>query len=322
MPETTSTTRPPAGTTGYQSSLSEWSGPYVTNMLGQTQALANMPYQVYQGPMTAWSSPLQNQAFQGISNLQVPGSVSQAAQTAGDVAQAAGKLNYDPTKFTTGVFNTQAAQQYMNPYVQTALNPQLDEARRQSQISRMNDAARLSQSGAYGGSRQAIMESELNRNLMGKMADITAQGYNTAYDKAGQMFTSDQARDLQAQQLGEQSRQFGAQYGLSGLAQQLAGAQAQGQLGLSGLNAQRSIYGDMLGAGQTQRDIEQQGITADYNEFLQQRDYPMKMLQFQQSMLQGLPIAAMNYNTQQPSSLQNLMGTTAGLLELFKSLPK
>lgn len=487
----------PGGTTGVQSSLSEWAGPYVTNMLGQAQALSSMPYQVYQGPMTAASSPLQNQAFQGISSLGVPNAVGQAAQTAGNVANAAGQLGYSPTQFqntfaapqafqtgnfqnqyqpgqqyqagtfnagyqaptpyqsttdfsntfqagaaynpnqfNTGIFNTQAAQQYMNPYLQTALNPQLDELRRQAQITRTGDAARLAQAGAYGGSRQAIMESELNRNLMNKQADVTAQGYNTAYDKAGQMFTSDQARALQAQQLGEQSRQFGAQlgsterelmarygmsaqqareaasqfgygqqmsaadaaaryglqaqqmgeqsrqfgfgqdatarelqaryglsadqareasrqfgaqqgmqaaqlgaqygmdaqraaeasrqfgaqYGLSALAQQLAGAQAQGQLGLEGLKAQQGIYNQMAQAGGTQRDIEQQGITADYNEFLQQRDYPMKMLQFQQSMLQGLPIGAQNYTQQQPSSLQQLFGTTGGLMELYNKL--
>jgi len=35
------------------STLSEWSGPYVTGMLGKTQALAESPYQTYQGPLTA-----------------------------------------------------------------------------------------------------------------------------------------------------------------------------------------------------------------------------------------------------------------------------
>jgi methyl coenzyme M reductase beta subunit len=72
-------------------------------------------------------------------------------------------------------FTAQAAQNYMNPYLQAALNPQIEEARRQAQITRLGDANRLTQAGAYGGSRQAIMESELNRNLGQNVAAITGQ---------------------------------------------------------------------------------------------------------------------------------------------------
>ena len=76
----------------------------------------------------------------------------------------------------------------------------------------------------------------------------------------------------------------------------------------------------MLTGGATQRDIEQQGITADYQEFMRQRDDPMKRLMFMQSMLQGMPISAANYMQPQPSSLQNLMGTTGGLMQLYNLL--
>jgi hypothetical protein len=227
---------------------------------------------------------------------------------------------YTPTTFTSGTFDTAAANKYMNPYLSAALDPVLAKQRRQAEIDRVSNAGRMTQQGAYGGGRQAIMDAETQRSLGSNLANITGQGYNTAYDKAMGQFNADQARQLQAQQAGEQSRQFGAgqgmtaaqaaaqygqsaqqaqeasrqfgaNYGLQALQQQLAGAQAQGQLGnlqnqagIAGLNAQ-------LAGGQAQRDIEQQGVTADYNEFLQQRDFPMKQLQFQQSMLQGLPIS-------------------------------
>jgi hypothetical protein len=273
------------------STLSEYAGPYVTGMLGKTQALAESPYQTYQGPLTAGPSNLQSQVFQGLGALTVPRSIGQAAATAGDVAQKAGQMSYGPTQFNTGTFGAEQAQQYMNPYLQAALNPQLEEARRQSQITQLGNQAKATQAGAYGGGRSAIMEAEGQRALGTNLANITGQGYNTAYTNAMGQFNADQARQLQAQQAQEASKQFGANYGLQGLQQQLAGAQAQGQLGtmqnqagIAGLNAQ-------MAGGQAQRDIEQQGVTADYNEFLQQRDFPMKQLQFQQSMLQGLPIS-------------------------------
>ena len=50
---------------GTESALSNYVGPYVTEMLGRGQALGSMPYQAYQGPLTAGQSDLQSQAFSG-----------------------------------------------------------------------------------------------------------------------------------------------------------------------------------------------------------------------------------------------------------------
>jgi hypothetical protein len=58
---------------------------------------------------------------------------------------------------------------------------------------------------------------------------------------------------------------------------------------LANLNAQ-------LTAGGTQQGIEQAGVTADQNAFNAERDNPYKMVQYQQSLLQGLPLAAQSYS--------------------------
>ena len=75
-----------AGVTGTESALSSWAGPYVTDMLGKGQALSEAPYQEYSGPLTAGTSPLQQQAFGTAANLGVPSGIGAAAQTAGDIA--------------------------------------------------------------------------------------------------------------------------------------------------------------------------------------------------------------------------------------------
>ena len=254
--------------TGTESSLSNWAGDYVTNMLGKGQALSETPYQAYTGPLTAGASGLQQQAFQGVAGLTLPTNMGA----------------FNPQSFTA----QGTAQQYMNPYIQSALDPQLNEARRQAEISRMSDAARLSKAGAYGGSRQAIMESELNRNLMQKQADITGIGYNTAYDKAANQFNIEQGRGMEAQTAANQ-------YGLSAL-----GRQAE------------------LGA--LQRGIEGEGIAADYGQFKEERDYPYKQVQYQQSLLQGMPLAAQSYSYQEPSTLSTVMGSAGGVKALYDSL--
>ena len=255
--------------TGSESSLSNWAGDYVTDMLGKGQALANQPYQAYTGPLSAGQSTAQQAAFQGIGNLSVP-------------TGQMGAAGFQPQKFTA-----QAAQDYMNPYLESALNPQIEEARRQAQITRLGDANRLTQAGAYGGSRQAIMESELNRSLGQNLANITGQGYQTAYDKAMQQFNTEQSAAQQAQNLTNQ-------YGLQAL-------QNQANLGAQ------------------ERAIQAEGIAADIAQFEEERDFPYKQTQYQQSLLQGLPLAAQSYSYAKPSQLSELLGGSGGLMGLLQS---
>jgi hypothetical protein len=388
-----------AGIAGMESNLSNWVGPYVTNMLGQGQALANMPYQPYMGQLTAGAAPLQNAGFTTASNLSTPASLNAGAQTAADVAgtlkslPAYGATTYGnqysspgagtateftnqyetPTPYspTTSSFDASQAQAYMNPYLQASLDPQLDEARRQSQITQQQNAAKMTQAGAYGGSRQAILDAETQRNLGTNLANITGQGYNTAYGNAMSQFNADQTRKMQEAQFGAQqgmtaaqlqaqfglsaqqaneaarqfgvqqgmtgaqlsaqyglagqqateaSKQFGANYGLQGLQTGLQAAQAQGtlgglqsQVGLNNLNAQ-------LTAGAQQRGIESEGIAADRAAFEEARANPYKMVQYQQSLLQGLPLAAQSYQGIEPTALVKAAQGATTVNQLLKNL--
>jgi len=261
---------PLAGTvTGKESSLSSWAGPYVTEMLGRGQALAQTPYQAYTGPLTAGASQAQQQAFSGIAGLTVP-------------TQDMGA--FTPTSFTAGT----TAADYMSPYLQAALEPQLAEARRQADISRVEQAGRLTRAGAFGGGRQAVMESELNRNLLRNLADITGTGYQQAFTQAQQQFNTEQGRQQAAQELANR-------YGLEALQQQAT-------------------------MGAQERGIQQEAFDAARAQFEEERLFPYKQLQFQQSLLQGMPLAAQAYSYQQPSGLAELLGGTEGILSLFKGI--
>jgi hypothetical protein len=254
--------------TGTESSLSNWAGDYVTNMLGKGQALSNEGYQAYGGPLTAGESDLQKTAFQGIAGLTIPTDQMGA--------------------FTPKTFGATEAQNYMNPYLTAALNPQIEEARRQAQIQELANRSAATRAGAYGGGRQALMESEGQRNLQQNLAGITGKGYSDAYTQAMNQFNTEQGRAQTAQDAANQ-------YGLAAL-------QKQGE------------------AGQVQRDIEQQGITADVKEFENQREFPYKQVQYQQSLLQGLPLATQNYSYSQPSALSNILGSTGGVMDLYDRL--
>ena len=87
----------PANVNGIESNLSNWAGPYVTNMLGQGQALAQQQIEnpaFYQGPLSAGDSALQQQAYGNAANLATPGIIGQAADYAGAAASKMGNLNY------------------------------------------------------------------------------------------------------------------------------------------------------------------------------------------------------------------------------------
>lgn len=209
------------------------------------------------------------------------------------------------------------------------------------------------------------------------LANITGQGYNTAYDKAMSQFNADQARQMQAQQAGEQSRQFGAtqaattadlmakygmsaqqaqeasrqfgagqamtaaqqaaQYGLAGqqetekskqfganyglesLKNQLAAAQAQGQLGLTENTANLANLQQQLTAGDTQRKIEAEGIKADLDEFNMQREFPYKQIQFQRDILSGLPVSAITSQAPQMNDVAALVASMGGMPKMIET---
>jgi hypothetical protein len=275
-PSTTGVTTPTIPDQGKSTAegLSSWAGPYVSNYLGKGEALANQPYQAYTGPLTAGASNLQQQQFAGLS----------------DVA----KTGYTPMTAKGGIFDTSAAQQYMNPYLSAALDPQLAELRRQGQITNLGNQAQATKMGAFGSSGSALMQTEGQRNVLDKMQQALGQGYSTAYDKAMAQFNADQARQLEAGRDTEASRQYGANFSLKTL----------GELGT---------------AGATQREIAQQGITADKAQFEEERDFPYKQVQFQKSLLTGLPITTTDTSPMQ-SEISKISSQIQGLLSLYKTL--
>ena len=258
--------------TGQESSLSNWAGDYVTDMLGKGKALGNEDYNAYMGPLTAGTSDLQTQAFEGIGGL---------------------ASSFDPSGMGTSgyadqTFTGDIAQQYMNPYLQASLDPQIAEARRQSEIDRVNNASRMTQAGSFGGSRQAVMDAQNQGNLQRNLAGITGQGYADAYRNALGQFNTERDRSM-------------------------VGQDKTNLYGMEGLRA-------LSDAGATQRGIETEGIQADRLQFEEERDFPYKQVQYMQSLLQGLPIEAQSYSYAQPSALSNVLGTTGGMLELYDNL--
>jgi hypothetical protein len=301
-----------SGTQTQVSELPEWAKPYAKSTLEKGAALSEKPYQAYNAPRIAGFSPLQQQAQQAAAGM----TPSQATAAGIDVAGAAalGGLgqNYQAGQFQGGRFGNRQAAQYMSPFIQEALAPQLREAQRSSEMLGQQNAARAVGQGAFGGSRSALVEAERQRNLGMQMGDIRAKGLQDAYNQAASQFNADQARSIQAQQLGEQSRQFGANIGLQGLNTALQGASQLGALGGQQFQQGMDINKLQSAYGGQQQALRQQGLSQAYEDFQNEQNYPYKQLGFMSDLIRGLPLGQQTTKSmyEGPGSLA---GQVAGL---------
>lgn len=313
------------GTT-YTTNVPEYAEPYVHTMLGATQKqLFNMdgneitgfkPYKPYSTDPSAYVapfSPTQQQAFEGIRQL----GPSQLGQVGGQLAGAAtmGALGtgYDP--YRMGQFTSERAAQYMNPFLETAMEPQLREAQRASEVQRTIDQAQATRAGAFGGGRQAIVEAERQRNLGMLQGDIRAKGYMSAFDQAQQNFAREQ-------QMREQSRQYGAGLGMQGLQTALQGAGQMGALGQQEFGQRQAALGMQQQVGSMQQSLEQQKINQAIQDYANMQQYPLMQLGVMSNMLRGLPMQAATTNqyVAAPNPLTQGIGLAGAGASIYNAL--
>jgi len=310
------------------SELPEWAKGYAKDTLAKAGALTDIsqnPYKPYEANRIAGFSPLQEQAQKQAAGMQTSGATGFGTQLAGAAGLGALGARYDPTQFQADQFGGDAAQQYMSPYMQNVVDIQQREAQRQGDIAGTQLASQATKSGAFGGGRQAIMQAEAARNLSQQKGDIQARGLQSSYEQAQNQFNADQARRMQAQQLSEQSKQYGAGYGMQGLQTALQGA---GQLGALGgqefaqgmdINKLQSAYG-----GQ-QQALQQQGLSQAYQDFQNQQNYPYKQLGFMSDMIRGLPLGQQSTSQMyeaQPGMAQQLGSLGMAGMGLSKFMAK
>jgi len=149
----------------------------------------------------------------------------------------AGPAAYSPLGYEENI------QRLMSPYQQNVTDIEKREAQRQSAISskQLQDAAAVS--GGLGGYREAIMQSERERNLGQQLGDIQQRGTQAAFENAQQQLERERAAGAGAAQFGLQ--RFGALEGAAQTQEQLtqaafnAGQSARQQAAQMGLSAQQ-----------------------------------------------------------------------------------
>jgi hypothetical protein len=246
------------------------------------------------------------------------------------------------------------AESFMSPYMQNVVGMQQREATRASEIQRNQNQAQAVGQGAFGGSRQAIIEAERQRNLGTQLGDIQATGSQAAFQQAQQQFNAEQGIGLQGQmanqgagltvgqqnlaaqlanqqagltnaqyaaqygqsanQLNEQSRQYGAGLGLQGLQTALTGAGQLGGLGNQQFNQGMDINKLQNTYGTQQQQQVQSGLNRGYEDFMAEKKNPYQQVEFISSLLRGTPTGSVqNIYTPQPSMGSQLIGGATAL---------
>jgi hypothetical protein len=229
-------------------------------------------YQTYGGPRIAGFSPDELAAMQGIAGL-----------------VGTGQQYFNPaaalTLGQTQRFDPATAAQYMSPYQQAVVDVEKREAVRQAQVPMQQIRQQAAGAGGYGGSRQAILEAEAQRNLQGRLGDIQTRGSQAAYETGLRSFEAQKERERAA---------------ASGLA---ALGQAAPRQALTELTA-------LSGIGEAQRGMTQTGLDIAYQEAEAQKQFPYQALGQYQSTLYGYPYQSYGQfePTAKPSSSQNLAG--------------
>ena len=284
----------PTSTVQQQVGFAPEIAPYGQGVLAGAAKAVATPYQSYadwarsqglSGDQVAGYTDLQKTAFQGAQNL---GQDPYAQQAAMGLQSLAGQT-----------FDQNAAQQYMNPYMQSVVDIQKREAERQSGIQGTQQQAGAAQAGAFGGSRDAIMRAERERNLGTQMNDIQAQGSQAAFTNAQNQFNNQRQMGLQGYAaLGSQGQNL---YG-----------QTTGNLDL------QNRYGTQQQQGmQNLLNVGQQNYTNEMN-------YPYKQIGFMSDIVRGAPMSGLGSNVYQapPSALGQVATLGAAGMGLAKSVAK
>jgi len=310
--------------TAYQTNLPEYAQPYVENMLRSAESQIYSgdksgfrPYQPYSkdpSDYLAPFSPIQQQAQAGVANLRTP----EQFQTGTDLAGAAGLGSLGLASQAAGAGqqyaqmaqDPRAMQNYMSPYMQNVVDYQKSQALRDYQIGAPMRARQAVGAGAFGGSRQAIVEAEAQRSLGSQLQGIAATGSQKAFEDAQRQ-----------QQFGANLNLQGIGAGLQGLGQAGQAAGALGQLGQQQLGAQTNILNMQSQVGAQQQAQEQQKINQAIQDYATAQQYPYMQLGIMNAMLRGLPLQSTTTQSYQaqPSTGQQLMGYGLGALGAYKA---
>jgi len=208
---------------------------------------------------------------------------------------------------------------FLDPFQQAATDVGLQELARQADIRRNTINAQAVGQGAFGGARQQLAQSELDRNLLESQRRLLqtdlSRNFTQALGASQSAFENQQRRQqgLAATlgNLGKGIGGIGSDIGALGVRQAGLGELAQ-QTGQQDVNVLSQLGGQ-------QQAVQQQILDAARQTELQRQGEPFQRFGFLSDILRGVPSAQSTFTTAtapSPSPLSTLLGAGAALTGL------
>jgi hypothetical protein len=235
-------------------------------------------------------SPMQTQLGTDLTGMNVAGQYGQGTDA---VNAGIGTLQ--------GMTDAGQTQAFMSPYIQNVMDVNKAEALRDAQKQLVGANLASSRQGTYGGARNALMQSEADRNLQTQMGKIQATGMQNAFE------------DARKSQLAQAA-------GLTNAGSTL------GALGTAQQAGQMDIYKAQGAYGDLQRNVQQQQLDAQYQDLMARQNQPLTNVETMSNLARGIPLTQTGSTTTQttppPSFASQLAGMGLTGLSLYNMFGK
>ena len=236
-----------------------WMQPYQTNLFEKAQNIGNQAYTPFGQSTQVEANPMQQNAWQSTYN--------RGMQGAPEVSAARDQMT---NTINGGGFQANPYLQQSNPYLQSTIDSTLgDMTRNYNNTTKANTESSMAASGSFGNSGLQQLQSEQQRNLMQEQGRTAANMRFGDYQQQAQLYDNERNRQMQA----------------------TANAPAFSQVDYTDLNAMQQAGNSMQGQNQAER-------TANYNQYLDAREFPFKTLGAQSSAMGSGGVSSANYQQQ------------------------
>lgn len=270
-----------AGVAAANNANAQQIGTAQNTMLNDAQTIANQPFTPYTGTLTA---PMSGNEQAGYSQAL---SVANSGVAQGDNAKATGQID----QVAANPWNATTAQTYMNPYTQQVTDNAIANQNKSYLTSLAGLKENAAGSGAFGGGRNAIAESNLTATNAQNIGTLTANSNAAAYNDAFSKWQGDNNMKLSA-------------------------ANAYDAAGQDITNMNSNQIADLLKTGGVAQAISQTDLSNQYGQFLRQQGWSAQQLQSLIGAVgtaKGSPAQTAPVQTNTANQLLGLGSTIAGL---------
>lgn len=278
-----------------------WMQERVESMLDRSQRLSRQEFKPWEGKAILRKNKEERKAQRGIRQMYDAGERQEHGQ--GVASLDAASRRYEDTP----MWDESQYQKYASPYFENVIDIEKREAARDAAILAKNLRSNAVGAGAFGGTREAVMQSGLQRNLLQNLSDIEHKGRQSAWDNARNAFGADREASRLAAQ------------GQADVAAQYMNFAKQGQ------SQQFERIAALAESGASDRELEQAALDFAISQYDQEQQWERNILGFHASILRGIPTVPVGTShgssstKEGGSGLGNILGAIGGIASIFAS---